>query len=155
MAAEQIENLIQRYLKIVATDDYADFGSLLTDDCTFSLMPIGHTVTGRQEIMAFVEMAGGSRNHDERSQVVVNNWFTDGRYLCMEYEHTAIVKALHLRIKIDGYCWVFRIREGKFDAIREYINPSHLFMSLLLAIMLRFLPITLRRNAQRDQPTGR
>ncbi len=155
MAPEQIENLIQRYLNIVATDDYADFGSLLTDDCTFSLMPIGHTVAGRQEIMAFVEMAGGSRSHDERSQVVVNNWFTDGRCLCVEYEHTAIVKPLRLRIKIDGYCWVFQIRDGKFDAIREYINPSHPFMSFLLAIMLRFLPMILRRKTQRDRATGR
>ena len=44
-----------------------------------------------------------------------------GQYFCVEYDHTAIVKRLHYRMQIDGYCWVFHIREGKFDAIREYI----------------------------------
>lgn len=35
--------LIERYLAIVENDDYGRFGELLTDDCTFTLMPIGHT----------------------------------------------------------------------------------------------------------------
>ncbi len=135
------QQLIQTYLEIVATDNYEGFTSLLTDDCIFSLMPIGYTVRGRQEIANFVEMAGNSRRHDAQAQVRISNWFTDGQQLCVEYDHTAIVKALQIRMKIDGYCWVFRIRDGKFDAIREYINPSHLSMSLLTIILLRFLPL--------------
>jgi len=55
------EALIQAYLEIVATDDYKDFGTLLTNDCTFSLMPIGYTFKGRQEVMAFAETAGNRR----------------------------------------------------------------------------------------------
>jgi len=55
------EQLIHAYLEIVATDDYENFGTFLTDDCTFSLMPSGHTFSGRQDIMAFVELAGGNR----------------------------------------------------------------------------------------------
>jgi len=37
------EKLIHAYLEIVTTGDYENFGTLLTDDCTFSLMPSGHT----------------------------------------------------------------------------------------------------------------
>ena len=144
MAPEASEKLIQAYLEIVSTDNYADFGTLLTDDCTFSLMPGGCTFNGRQEIMAFVNTAGDRRNHDERAKVAIRSWFTDGNNLCVEYDHTAIVKALRLRVKIDGYCWVFHIRDGKFDAIREYINPSHLLMSWFLVFGLRFLPIFTR-----------
>lgn len=89
------EQLIHAYLEIVATDDYKDFGTLLTEDCTFSLMPSGHTFKGRQAIMAFTEIAGGSRTHDKQSKVAIKNWFTDSHYLCVEYDHTAIVQALH------------------------------------------------------------
>ena len=45
------EQLIHAYLKIVATGNYENFGTLLTDDCTFSLMPSGHTFKGRKDIM--------------------------------------------------------------------------------------------------------
>ncbi len=43
MSTEDHSKLIQTYLEIVATDNYEHFGTLLTEDCTFSLMPIGHT----------------------------------------------------------------------------------------------------------------
>ncbi len=49
MASENTEKLINKYLSIVKSDDYQDSGSLLTDDCTFSLMPIGHTFRGREQ----------------------------------------------------------------------------------------------------------
>ena len=145
------EKLIHAYLEIVATDDYEDFGTLLTDDCTFSLMPIGYTFKGRQDIMAFVETAGDRRTHDEQSKVVIRNWFTDGPYLCVEYDHTALVKALHFRMKVDGYCWVFHIRDGKFDTIREYINPSRLSISFFTVFVLRLLPLIARLKARRKR----
>ncbi len=148
MSTEDHSKLIQTYLEIVATDNYEHFGTLLTEDCTFSLMPIGHTFKGREEIMAFVGTAGGSRTHDEQSKVVIKNWFTDGKYLCVEYDHTAIVKRLHYRAKIDGYCWVFHIRDSKFDAIREYINPSRLSMGFLTVFVLRLLPWVSRWKAR-------
>jgi ketosteroid isomerase-like protein len=142
------EALIQAYLEIVASDDYKDFGTLLTDNCTFSLMPIGYTFQGRQEVMAFVETAGNRRRHDEQSKVVIRNWFTDGDSLCVEYEHALIINALHLRSKIDGYCLVFHFREGKFDAVREYINPSRLPWVFFTVIVLRLFPLIVRRKAR-------
>ena len=142
------EALIQAYLQIVATDDYQDFGSLLTDDCTFSLMPIGHTFRVRQEVMAFAETAGNRRRHDDQSKVVISQWFTDGDSLCVEYEHGFILKALHLRSKVDGYCLVFHMREGKFDAMREYINPSRLPWVFYTVIVLRLFPLIVRRKVR-------
>jgi len=143
------EKLIHAYLEIVTTDDYENFGTLLTDDCTFSLMPSGHTFRGHKNIMALVELAGGSRTHDKQSKVVIKNWFSDGHYLCVEYDHTAIVQALHYRVKIDGYCWVFHMCDGKFDELREYINPSRLSMSFVTVFVLRLLPLVARLKARR------
>jgi len=143
------EALIQAYLQIVATDDYQNFGTLLTDDCTFSLMPIGYTFRGREEVMAFAETAGNRRRHDDQSKVVISQWFTDGDSLCVEYEHSFMMKALHVRSKIDGYCLVFHMRDGKFDAVREYINPSRLTWVFFTVIVLRLFPLIARWKARR------
>ncbi|MGO8966948.1 MAG: hypothetical protein ACLQGN_25915 [Mycobacterium sp.] len=62
-------HLIERYLAIVVNDDYERFGELLTDDCSFTLMPIGHTWRGRDNVMSAVMAAGSRRTHDNRSKV--------------------------------------------------------------------------------------
>ena len=139
-------HLIERYLAIVANDDYAQFGELLTDDCSFTLMPIGHTWKGRNNVMSAVMAAGSRRTHDSRSKVNITNWFTNNEYLVVEYEHAALVRGV--RVKIDGYCWVFHIRDGRFDSMREYINPSNAGMSILLSLVLRAYPLLARRRAR-------
>jgi uncharacterized protein (TIGR02246 family) len=139
--------LIESYLAIVEEDDYERFGELLTDDCTFTLMPIGRTWSGRDDVMNAVLAAGSSRTHDTQSKVNVTNWFTNNEYLVVEYEHGAVVGGV--RFKIDGYCWVFHIRDGRFDAMREYINPSSAAMSMLMGLVLRVLPLLARWRAGR------
>lgn len=145
--------LIDNYFKIVKSDAYDRFGDLITDDCTFALMPIGHTFRGRDEVMAFVLSAGGARQHDQRSQVRITNWFRTDANLCVEYEHYAIIRVLRYRIKIDGYCMVFHIREGRFDEIREYINPSSIVIGILTTCLLRILPLaaSVRTRVQRHR----
>ncbi len=136
---DAVTNLIERYLAIVANDDYERFGELLTDDCSFTLMPIGHTWSGRKNVMNAVMTAGRSRTHDSRSRINVTNWFTNDEFLVVEYEHGALVGGI--RVKIDGYCWVFHIRDGRFDSMREYINPSNPATSILLSLVLRAYPL--------------
>jgi ketosteroid isomerase-like protein len=139
-------HLFERYLTIVANDDYERFGELLTDDCSFTLMPIGHTWRGRDNVMSAVMAAGSRRTQDSRSKVNITNWFTNNEYLVVEYEHAALVGGV--RVKIDGYCWVFHIRDGHFDSMREYINPSNAGMSILLSLVLRAYPLLARRRAR-------
>jgi ketosteroid isomerase-like protein len=119
---DAVTNLIERYLGIVADDEYERFGELLTDDCSFTLMRIGHTWTGCGNVMSAVMAAGSRRTHDNQSKVKITNWFTNNEYLVVEYEHGALVGGV--RVRIDGYCWVFHIRDGRFDSMREYINPA-------------------------------
>jgi uncharacterized protein (TIGR02246 family) len=95
-----VTNLIKRYLAIVANDDYERFGALLTDDCSFTLMPIGHTWSGRDNVMSAVMAAGRRRAHDSRSKVNITNWFNSDEYLVVEYAHDALVGGV--RVKIDG-----------------------------------------------------
>lgn len=141
-----VTSLIERYLAIVADDDYERFGELLTEDCAFTLMPIGHTWTGRDNVMSAVMAAGSRRTHDSQSKVNITNWFTNNEYLVVEYEHGALVGGV--RVRIDGYCWVFHIRDGRFDSMREYINPSSAGTSILLSLVLRAYPLLARWRAR-------
>jgi ketosteroid isomerase-like protein len=143
------ERLIEEYFAIVESDAYDRFGEIITDDCTFALMPIGHTFKGREDVMGFVRSAGGARKHDRRSRVRITNWFTTDEHLCVEYEHELIINVLRYRTKIDGYCLVFHMRDGRFDQIREYINPSGMAMSFLTTYVLRMLPLAARIEARR------
>jgi ketosteroid isomerase-like protein len=148
VADDAATKLIERYLAIVEHDDYQQFGELLTDDCTFTLMPTGHTWSGRDDVMSFVMAAGTRRTHDSQSKVIITNWFTNNEYLVVEYEHGALVKGV--RLNVDGYCLVFHMRDGRFDSIREYINPSNAAISVLSTLVLRALPL-LTRWTTRDQ----
>ena len=53
----------------------------------------------------------------------------------------SIVRIFKRRIRIDGYCTVFHMTGGKFDMIREYINPSSVAISILTTYVLRILPL--------------
>jgi hypothetical protein len=143
--------LIDTYFEIVETDAYERFGDVITDDCTFAFMPIGHIFQGREDVMGFVNASGGSRKHDELSKVKISNWFTNGEYLCVEYEHALIIKLFNRRTKIDGYCLVFHMRDGKFDEIREYVNPSGFAMSILTTYILRVLPFAAKAKARKSK----
>jgi ketosteroid isomerase-like protein len=133
-----------RALTIVADDDYERFGELLTEDCSLTLMPIGHTWTGRDNVMSAVMAAGSRRTHGSQSKVKVTNWFANNEYLVVEYEHGALVGGV--RVNIDGYCWVFHVRDG--DSMREYINPSGAGTSVLLNLVLRAYPLLARWRAR-------
>jgi len=142
----QNEQLIEAYFRMVEEDDYAAVGSFLTDDATWTIVPIGYTWSGRHAIESMALAAGRRRRHDERSHVEIKNWFTDGEHLCVEYKHKLIVGGLRLRLTVDGYCLVLHMRDGRFDAIREYINPPNMAAGLLLYVLLPVLPHLSRRH---------
>jgi ketosteroid isomerase-like protein len=143
------EQLIQAYFHMVEQDDYAAVGSILTDDATWTIVPIGYTWSGRRAIESMALAAGRRRRHDERSRIEIKNWFTDGEHLCVEYKHKLIIKGLGLRLTADGYCFVFHMRDGQFDVVREYINPPNIAAGLMMYVLLPLLPRLSRRRALR------
>jgi len=149
MTSTANEQLIEAYFRMVKEDDYAGVGSIVTDDATWTIMPIGYTWTGRRAIESMAVAAGRSRRHDQRSHIEIKNWFTDGEHVCVEYKHKLIVRGLGLRLTADGYCLVFHVRDGRFDAIREYINPPHIAAGLILYALLPLLPYLSRRRLAR------
>jgi ketosteroid isomerase-like protein len=140
------DELIQAYFRMVEQDDYAGVGSILTDDATWTIVPIGYTWAGRRAIESMALAAGRTRRHDERSHIEITNWFTDGEHLSVEYKHKLLVPGLRLRLTVDGYCLIFHMRDGRFDAIREYINPPNIAAGVLMYVLLPLLPYLSRRR---------
>jgi ketosteroid isomerase-like protein len=149
MPPDENEQLIRTFFRMVEEDNYAGVGSILTDDATWTIVPIGYTWTGRRAVESLAVAAGGMRRHDERSRITITNWFTDGEHLCVEYKHKAILRPIGLRLTIDGYCLTLRMRNGRFDAIREYISPSNVVAALMVYALLPFLPYVSRRRLAR------
>ena len=82
-----------------------------------------------------------------RRKVDITTWFTNDEHLVVEYEHAALVGGV--RVKIDGYCSVFHIRDARFDSKRRsYINPSNPATSILLSLVLRAYPFLARWRAR-------
>ncbi|HZE16871.1 MAG TPA: hypothetical protein VE197_14860 [Mycobacterium sp.] len=67
MAPTANEQLIEAYFRMVKKDDYAGVGCILTDDATRTIVPIGHTWTGRR---AKQEEAGAIVTADRDHQTV-------------------------------------------------------------------------------------
>ncbi|WP_406230587.1 nuclear transport factor 2 family protein [Nocardia sp. NBC_01009] len=146
MTSPDSEALVERYLKIIADHDYEQFGELLTDNCEFTLVPIGYTWRGRADVIGALTVSGDTKSHDDRSAVKIINWFTNDEYVVVEYERGAVVGGV--RVNIDGYCWIAHMRDGRFDSIREYINPSNPALAILVGLVLRSYPRLTRRNSR-------
>jgi len=116
------EALIQAYLEIVASDDYKDLALCSPMTVPFRSCRSGTSLRAVRKSWPLLKQPGTAETHDEQSKSRHQELFTDGDFLCVEYEHALIINALHVRTKIDGYCLVFHFRDGKFDAVREYIN---------------------------------
>jgi ketosteroid isomerase-like protein len=140
------EELTDRFLEVIASHDYERLGELLTDDCEFTLVPIRHTWRGRNDVVGALTVAESTKSDDGQSMVHITNWFKNDEYVVVEYERGAIVGGR--RVNIDGYCWIAHIRDGRFDSIREYINPSNPVLAILVGLVLRSYPRRTRRKRQ-------
>lgn len=120
--------------------------NILTDDCVWRITPPGLEFRGKDQLRSFVKMAMGSRGHNAKYKIVIRNCFTDGENLCVEYFHGAIATRLHIRVT-ENVCLVCHMKEGKFDAIHEYVDTSG---SMLVGFGLRLLPYMTR--GKRSKP---
>jgi hypothetical protein len=60
------------------------------------------------------------------------------------------VEVTSARLTIDGYCLIFHMRDGRFDAIREYISPPNIAAGLLVYVLLPLLPYLSRKRLARS-----
>jgi hypothetical protein len=120
------------------------------------MMPTGHAFAGFEQVSALAKTAGGTRTHDEAENVQIRNWFSDGEYFCVEYDHGAVIKRLHIRGKIS-ICLVCHMKDGKFDRIHEYVHAHGFLFQVITALGLRVLPLMVRAKlpkARSRQPNA-
>jgi len=142
MLSEANEKLIKEYLDIAvdSSEDIDRFSKLLSDDCTWRLMPPGVTFNGKEQVKSFSKMAMGSRSHNAEYKVEIRNWFADGDNFCVEYFHGAIITRFRINVKED-VCLVCHMSDGKFDRIYEYVDTSQ---SILIGLGLTLLPLIMK-----------
>ncbi|MCL2478039.1 MAG: nuclear transport factor 2 family protein [Treponema sp.] len=133
------EFLVREYLDIAenASEDFERFTKLLDDECVWNMMPPGISITGIDNVKKIVKFAMKSRKHDDNVKVKINNWFTDGDKLCVEYFHAALITIFKIKV-IENVCFVFEMKNGKFIKLNEYIDVSG---SILIGIGLKMLLI--------------
>jgi len=146
---EENENLIKEYLDIAvnASEDFERFLKILTDDCVYRITPPGRVFRGKDQLRAFVKKAMGSRTHTIESKIEIRNWFTDGENLCVEYYHGALATKLRIKIR-ENVCFVFHMRDGKFDRLHEYVDTSG---SILVGFGLKLLPLITKGESSKPK----
>jgi hypothetical protein len=119
----------------------------LTDDCVWIIHPGGIKYQGIGEIKAFVEAAIKGRSHDEQHKIQILNWFAENESLCIEYTHGAKFtgKTFTRGVKFDvdtgilQYCLTYRLCDGKFNEVHEYITSTSWLWNILLPLFLKNL----------------
>jgi len=142
MLSTENENLIREYLDIAENDskNIERFASLLSDECTWALMPPGIIIEGGDSVKKFCGYAMGARKHKGKIKAKINNWFADEDKLCVEYFHAAIITIFQITV-IENVCLVCKMKNGQFTAINEYIDTSG---SKLIWIGLKIMPLIAR-----------
>ena len=137
--SDENRKLISDYLDIAENEpeNFDRFTSLLSDGCTWALMPPGILLNGLENVKMFVRMAMKSRKHDERTNVKIHNWFADNEKFCVEYYHAAFVAGMRVK---ENICLVCHMTDGKFDKVNEYIDTSG---SRIIGMGLKFMPLIL------------
>lgn len=79
----------------------------------------------------------GSRSHNDKYGIEIQNCFTDGENFCVEYFHGALATRLKLKIA-ENVCLVCHMKDGKFDRIHEYVDTSG---SAVVGFGLKILPL--------------
>jgi len=117
---------------------------LYTDDIQFELEPTGDVYRGKQAMQAFVDGAMSGRTHTGQYSIKITNWFTDGEQLCIEYTHGSIFTGVYsagIKARFEKgvlrYCITYRMRDGKFDRMHEFIQGTTFIANLALPFALK------------------
>ncbi|GAB03486.1 hypothetical protein GII30_20910 [Gordonia amarae] len=144
---DAFDGVVKKYLNAVADQNFQQFGELITEDCEFTLVPIGYTWRGREQVIGALTVSGDGEGTGGGRKVRITNSFANADQVLLEYEREATIAGR--TIVIDGYCWIAHIQDGRIDSVREYINPSNPVIALAMTFVLRVYPRLTRRKARR------
>jgi len=143
------DGLINEFVDAMAADDKVRVLKLISDHCTWLVVPWGYTAKGREEVEAFLGVAETTRTHKDQGQKIeINRWFTDDEYLCVEITNVASLSFLPNVKASQPICLVLHMSGGKFDSVHEYFSAP-----FPLNLLIRLVPLITRiRLAARRRP---
>jgi ketosteroid isomerase-like protein len=155
MSSSANEALIQEFIGAMRADDKAHVLRLISDDCTWLVVPWGYTASGYEEVAAFLGVAQTTRTHEtaKGQHIEINGWFTDGEHLCMEITNIASLSWLKSVKAAQRICLVLHMKNGRFDRVHEYFKAP-----FPISLIIRLVPLVarmrLRRQKRRLQSMG-
>jgi len=139
--------LVQEFVNAVAADEKEHVLRLLSEDCIWEVVPWGYTARGHREVTAFLGVASKTRTYKDTGQrIQINNWFTDGQYLCVELTNIASLSILPSVKARQRICLTLHIRGDKFDQVHEYFKAP-----FPISLIIRLVPFVARMHLRNQK----
>src|SRR4030095_15103957 len=80
------EALVKEFIDAMRADDKEHVLRLISDDCTWLVVPWGYTARGYEEVAAFLGVAQTTRTHQpaKGQHTEIAGWFTEDAHLCVQ-----------------------------------------------------------------------
>ncbi len=122
MAVEAELAVITRFLDLHEPETFRQQFDLLHDDCVFELPFTGGPIVGKANIL---QQASGSRMGSWKKGTFVDRvvWplRQPGRYVVEAKGDMILPHGVAYR---NAYVFVFSVKDGKLDLVREFFNPA-------------------------------
>src|SRR5262249_206278 len=107
------EALVTEFIAALAAADKERVLKLISDDWAWLVVPWGYTVSGYEEVTAFLGAAERTRTHEvaEGQHIAINGWFTDGEHLCVEITNIASLSWLKSVKAAQRICLVLHMSD--------------------------------------------
>src|SRR5215831_11163557 len=148
MSSSANEVLIQEFIDAMRADDKAHVLRLISDNCTWLVVPWGYTARGYEEVAAFLGVAQTTRTHETATgqHIEINGWFTDGEHLCVEITNIASFSWLKSVKAAQRICLVLHMRNGTVDRVHEYFKAP-----FPISLIIRLVPLVARMRLSRQK----
>ncbi len=118
---------LRGYLDALVTGDLDRIAEFFAPDATWTIhgtLPFAGTHDGREAIMTFLATAVDGRFVPGTQQFRFGEVLAVGDIAILEWNVTGTATATGLQYDND-YCGLFTIRDGRIQAVREYLDTEH------------------------------
>jgi ketosteroid isomerase-like protein len=123
MGIEDNKKTVERFLDALSNSRVDELVGMLSDKATWwvaGTFPLSGTMSKQK----FSELIGGIGNEiDGHLSVKPKAWTAEGDRVAVEAESYAKLK--NGKVYNNFYHFVFEVRNGKIDAVREYLDTEH------------------------------
>ena len=122
---ERNRELVAEFMEVFGQGNVADILSYMSDGATWWVAGTMEGVSGTKDRAAFGEMLSGLAGLTETGAIKLTplRWTCQGDRVAVETESYSKLK--NGRVYNNLYHFVFEVRDGQIESIREYLDTEH------------------------------